>query len=285
MRLDDAHARYLETHSHGRLATVAPDGSPQNKPVGYRYDRSSGTIDIGGLGMEASAKYRNVGANPDVALVVDDVVGEGAAGVRFVEVRGRAERAVDERRLEEGLSRHVIRIHPRRIVSWNVHAERPGMHAVDLAGDDGPMPRPSLGRDAPAADRAVTRLVAELQRGLDARDATIYNASFAADVMWGSPYGATVNGYDELHAIHERLHAQGAAGPAGPRSRYDVVRTMAVAAGVVLAHVRRVALTPDGRLAPPDDSFSEMALYVLVRRGRRWWLAAGQNTPIAPPRA
>ena len=35
--------------------------------------------------------------------------------------------------------------------------------------------------------------------------------------------------------------------------------------------------------------FSEMALYVLVRRGGSWWLAAGQNTPIrlaeAPSRA
>jgi hypothetical protein len=28
--------------------------------------------------------------------------------------------------------------------------------------------------------------------------------------------------------------------------------------------------------------FSEMAMYVLVRRDRRWWLAAGQNTPIRP---
>ena len=29
-------------------------------------------------------------------------------------------------------------------------------------------------------------------------------------------------------------------------------------------------------------SFSEMALYVLVRRDGTWWLAAGQNTPVQP---
>jgi hypothetical protein len=50
------------------------------------------------------------------------------------------------------------------------------------------------------------------------------------------------------------------------------------------AQVRRVALDPDGqRVAPSDDvtgPFSEMALYVLVRRGGVWWVAAGQNTPI-----
>jgi hypothetical protein len=32
----------------------------------------------------------------------------------------------------------------------------------------------------------------------------------------------------------------------------------------------------------PASAFSEMALYVLARCGRQWWLAAGQNTPIRP---
>jgi hypothetical protein len=36
------------------------------------------------------------------------------------------------------------------------------------------------------------------------------------------------------------------------------------------------------RPIPIDDVavFSEMALYVLVRREGHWWLAAGQNTPF-----
>ena len=42
----------------------------------------------------------------------------------------------------------------------------------------------------------------------------------------------------------------------------------------------------DGRPLPPtggtDGAFSETALYVLVRRGGAWWLAAGQNTPVRP---
>lgn len=28
--------------------------------------------------------------------------------------------------------------------------------------------------------------------------------------------------------------------------------------------------------------FSEIALYVLVKRNGTWWLAAGQNTPVRP---
>jgi hypothetical protein len=48
--------------------------------------------------------------------------------------------------------------------------------------------------------------------------------------------------------------------------------------------VRRAALDADGEPVPIDDAsvFSEMAMYVLVRRDGKWWLAAGQNTPVRP---
>jgi hypothetical protein len=83
-----------------------------------------------------------------------------------------------------------------------------------------------------------------------------------------------VAGYETLHAIHRRLKAQAAAGP----SRYDVVAVSAPAPGVAVTHVRRTPLDP-------ADQFAEMALYVLIKHGGRWWLAAGQNTPIQPGRS
>ena len=86
-----------------------------------------------------------------------------------------------------------------------------------------------------------------------------YNAHFAADVLWGSPFGATVVGYDALHPIHQQLLDDGAAGPA---SRHRTVQVSAPAVDVVVAHVRCDALDADG--------FSEMALYVLVRRHGTW---------------
>src|SRR5262249_19844010 len=46
------------------------------------------------------------------------------------------------------------------------------------------------------------RVVAELQAGWDQHDADIYDRHLAADAVWGSPFGATVHGYEELHAIH-----------------------------------------------------------------------------------
>jgi len=287
MALDEASARYLASRRHGRLATVGPDGHPQNKPVGFLYNAELGTIDISGIDMDASAKYRNIGARPDVAFVVDDIVSPGAAGVRFVEIRGPAERVTIDPPSTPGLSTHIVRIHPRRLISWNVDPDHPGLQTRDLtdASDEHDQARPTLGADDAAleATEAVAHLVAELQAGWDEHDADVSNRHFARDLMWGSPFGATVDGYDQLHAIHVRLKQQGLGGPS---SRYEIVRVLAPTPDVAVAHVRRVALDPEGRpLEPTTDatgSFSEMALYVLVRRGRTWWLAAGQNTPIRP---
>lgn len=133
MPLDEQYVRFLADHHQGRLATVAPDGTPQNKPVGYQYNQELSTIDIAGFNMDSSAKYRNIATHPDVAFVVDDAIGEGAAGMRFVEVRGHAEQArIDPPTSQEGISGHIIRIHPRRVVSWNADANHPGFHAQTL---------------------------------------------------------------------------------------------------------------------------------------------------------
>jgi hypothetical protein len=163
------------------------------------------------------------------------------------------------------------------------------------------MARPTL-QATPAATRegeeAVRRLVAELEQGLnspetssdtssetasDPAHADLTDRRLAENVMWGSPFGATVAGYAPLHAIHERFRAKGVA----HGSHYEVERIVVPVPGVALAHVRRVAPAPsapaktDGGL-PNAAAFSQMALYVLVRHGDDWWVAAGQNTPIRP---
>jgi PPOX class F420-dependent enzyme/OxyR family protein/uncharacterized protein (TIGR02246 family) len=285
---DSPHAQYLREQQRGRLATVAPSGAPQNKPVGYRFNEELQTIDIGGFGMERSAKFRNVAIRPQVAFTVDDVPdpSAGADGVRFVEIRGVAEQVQLEPPPQPGLSSWIIRIHPRRLVSWNVAG--PGLHGADFAAEssDTAGARPSLGLSGVLAERpqaAVARQVAEMQAGLGDHDAEDYNRHFAEDVMWGSPYGATVDGYEALHAIHRRMHATAD----HAASRYEIVRVLVPTPDVALAQVRRTALDEQGEPIPSlsgTERFSEMALYVLVRRGPVWWLAAGQNTVVVADR-
>lgn len=124
---------------------MALNGAPQNKPVGFRCHGRLGTIDVTGFDIERSAKFRNVAIRPQVALTVDDVPDPtaGAAGVRFMEIGGIAEQVELETPPFEGTSRWIIRIHPRRVISWNVGA--PGMHHADVAGGRSPA------RDPPAA--------------------------------------------------------------------------------------------------------------------------------------
>ena len=289
MALDDAAQRYLASQTRGRLATIGPDGVPQNKPVGFTYNVELGTIDIAGFNMDTSAKYRNVGINSNVAFVVDDAVSEGAAGMRFIEVRGQAEQISGEPSPGAGLSPHIIRIHPRRVISMNIDPDHPGFHTLDAGTfpDEPKVIRPSLGSDDAAAQRAnqaVADFVNELQAGWDQHDADVSNRHFANDIVWGSPFGATLQGYEQLHAIHVRLKQQARGGTS---SRFEIVQVLTPTPNIAIAHVRRVALDDDGQPVEPTSDvtgpFSEMALYVLVRRNRMWWLAAGQNTIVRPP--
>ena len=89
---------------------------------------------------------------------------------------------------------------------------------------------------------------------------------------------------DFVRELQANIDASDAEHPVVGPSRYRTVYVSAPAPEVAIAQVRRDALDADGKPVPIDEpsTFSEMALYVLVRRDGRWWLAAGQNTPIRP---
>ena len=64
---------YLRSQRLGRLATVDGRGAPQNDPVGFFIDEVTGRVLISGFNLVQSRKFRNLGANPNVAFVVDDL--------------------------------------------------------------------------------------------------------------------------------------------------------------------------------------------------------------------
>jgi pyridoxamine 5'-phosphate oxidase family protein len=141
MTLTDAEQRFLTRQDRGHLSTIGPDGVPQVKPLGFSYNAALESIDITGFNMAGSAKYRNVKANPRVAFVVDEVTEPTMEGAHFLEIRGIAETVTEtetETETETGpapthLAPDIIRIHPRRIIAYNVDPKNPGLQTRDVA--------------------------------------------------------------------------------------------------------------------------------------------------------
>jgi pyridoxamine 5'-phosphate oxidase family protein len=115
---------FMKAADLARLATVQPDGTLQNSPVGFSYNEDLGTVDIHGYRMSKSRKFRNLASNNTVALVVDDIASRDPWRVRCLEIRGTAEQVDSgEHRAEHNgdeIDTAMIRITPRRIISFGI---------------------------------------------------------------------------------------------------------------------------------------------------------------------
>ncbi|MBW0273614.1 pyridoxamine 5'-phosphate oxidase [Nocardia sp. MH4] len=121
--LTPEHLDYLATQKLGRLATVRADGTPQNNPVGFRYNAELGTIDIAGWNMAASKKFRNLADNEHVAFVVDDIASVRPWRVRCLEIRGTAEALTEVESYITERPDALIRIHPTRVIAFGLTPE------------------------------------------------------------------------------------------------------------------------------------------------------------------
>jgi uncharacterized protein (TIGR02246 family) len=143
---------------------------------------------------------------------------------------------------------------------------------------------PVLGLDGSGRDDDVAqihRIVADVETGFNTNDAALITAHFARDASAVNVMGTRVRGLDELRANAE-------AGLRGPlrdeHARYEVDDIVFLQPDVALAHKSAWATDSAGR--DIDVGHSMVALYVLVRRAGRWWIAARQNTLVpAPPPA
>jgi pyridoxamine 5'-phosphate oxidase family protein len=128
MGFSNAELAYLATQRLGRLATMQPDGTLQVNPVGFRYNPSTATVDIGGFNMASSRKFRNVADNGRVAFVVDDIASVDPWRVRCLEIRGHAEAIAAPADSAAPIGGAIIRIHPHRIISFGMDEPDPDVH-------------------------------------------------------------------------------------------------------------------------------------------------------------
>jgi pyridoxamine 5'-phosphate oxidase family protein len=110
---------WLASQRLGRLATVSPDGVVGNAPVTY-FVRADDTIDIGGMRMGTTKKFRNVLAGSRVAFVVDIVDTSEGWNPIYLEVRGTAEALSGVDPPADGFSAEIIKIHPDWVKSVNL---------------------------------------------------------------------------------------------------------------------------------------------------------------------
>jgi PPOX class F420-dependent enzyme/OxyR family protein len=120
---------YLKSQRLCRLATVDGKGQPHVTPVAFKYDAETDTFAIGGGQgwFPQSKKWRDVGQNPQVALVFDDIASFDPWTVRGIEIRGVAERRMQGgEQINQGFGPEMFHITPKRIISWGLDTEAYG---------------------------------------------------------------------------------------------------------------------------------------------------------------
>ena len=140
-------------------------------------------------------------------------------------------------------------------------------------------------KDAEDADvDEIRRIVADVETGLNTKDAELAVRHFAEDGWSVGVTGVRVAGREALLDAHRT----GLAGPLRDQyARYRVGEIAFLRPDVAIVQKYAVGSDPRGR--PIELDHTMIALYVLVKNGGRWQVAARQNTmapvnPVASPR-
>jgi pyridoxamine 5'-phosphate oxidase family protein len=115
----DAELDYLASQRLGRIATVGPDGQPHVVPTSFRYNAEHDAIDVGGLRMSQTKKYRDVQRTGRASIVVDDVLPPWQP--RMIEIRGTAAvLPAGGKAFGDRFEDTIVRIQPTRIISMGL---------------------------------------------------------------------------------------------------------------------------------------------------------------------
>src|SRR6201995_1342391 len=119
--ITSAQIAYLASQRLGRTATAGADHKPHVVPTSFHYNETLAAIDVGGMHVATTKKYRDVQANPWAAIVVDDLVSTDPWTPRMLEIRGLAE-AVESGGAHLGprFGEGFIRIHPDKVNSYGI---------------------------------------------------------------------------------------------------------------------------------------------------------------------
>lgn len=137
-------------------------------------------------------------------------------------------------------------------------------------------PRPSLVDEGAAEDRAaIAKIIEDTETAYNTNDPDLMTEHFALDATVVNAVGGRASGWAELYDANKR----GLAGFLRDEYvRYQVTGIDFLGPEVALAYKAARATKPDGELIDHDPAM--VALYVVVKRNGRWWIAARQNTLV-----
>jgi pyridoxamine 5'-phosphate oxidase family protein len=128
----DAELAYLAEQRLGRIATVGPDGQPHVVPTSFRYNAGHDAIDVGGMRMSQTKKFRDVQRTGRASIVIDDVLPPWQP--RMIEVRGTATvLPAGGKDFGEQFDDAIVRIQPTRIVSYGIDSGQRNARSVTPA--------------------------------------------------------------------------------------------------------------------------------------------------------
>ena len=116
----DAEIAYLRKQPLMRFGSASLTGKPDVSPVSFGVEGD--TIVSGGFDIAKTVRYRNIGANPQVTVVVDDLASLDPWSPRGLKVIGTA--AIEDDPAQ-------FRIHPNVIISWGINDTTPGIPTME----------------------------------------------------------------------------------------------------------------------------------------------------------
>jgi len=117
-----AEVAYLQSQPLMRMASASSTGRPDVAPVIFQLDGDD--IVTGGFDITHTVRYRNIGSNPRVSAVIDDLASVDPWSPRGVKIIGTA--AIED---ADGAPR--FRITPEVIISWAINDTTPGIPQME----------------------------------------------------------------------------------------------------------------------------------------------------------
>lgn len=125
---------------------------------------------------------------------------------------------------------------------------------------------------------ALKDIITDIETGVNTNDVDLATKHFTDDATAVSVTGAHIEGLEAIVAAHREAFAGFLR---DQHARYELGPVRFLGPDVAVAHKRAWATDADG--GSIDVGHAMVALYVFVRDGDGWKVAARQNTLVTPP--